>query len=140
MENKFTQELFEKAKQAKSAEELLALAKENSLELTEDEAKEHFEQLNESGELSDEELENVSGGGCYYKDGRLIVTVDNYCSDSFWRCKRCHGRPYFRQGRRGAHTCYDYAKGFDHLNCNNCQFMVYEHGLWLCDNPGIKKR
>lgn len=138
MENKLTPELIEKARTAKSAEELLALAKENEIELSEDEAKEHFEQLNESGELSDEELENVSGGGFYYKDGRLIVTVDNYCNRG-WKCKRCHGNSYYRQAKPDAHTCYD-GKGFGHLNCNNCQFMVYEHGLWLCDNPLRKKR
>lgn len=36
MENKFTPELIEKAKQAKSPEELTALAKENGVELTEE--------------------------------------------------------------------------------------------------------
>lgn len=67
MENKLTPELIEKAKQAKSPEELLALAKENGIELTEDEAKAYFERLNQSGELSDEELDNVAGGGCFTK-------------------------------------------------------------------------
>ena len=42
----------------------MALAKESGIELSEDKAKEYFEQLNRSGELSDEELDNVSGGGC----------------------------------------------------------------------------
>ena len=35
MENKFTPELIEKAKSAKTPEELMALAKENGVELTE---------------------------------------------------------------------------------------------------------
>ena len=77
MRNDFTPELIEKAKQAKFAEELLTLAKENKIELSEEEAKEYFERLNKSGELSDEELDNVSGGGCYYKDGRLVVLLQN---------------------------------------------------------------
>lgn len=64
MENKLTPEIIEKAKQAKSVEELLSLAKENEIELTEDEGKAYFEQLHKSGELSDEELGNVAGGGC----------------------------------------------------------------------------
>ena len=64
MEDNFTPELIEKARQANSPEELLALAKESGIELSEDKAKEYFEQLNRSGELSDEELDNVSGGGC----------------------------------------------------------------------------
>jgi hypothetical protein len=60
----YTAELIEKAKAAKSAEELLALAKENNVELTEQEAKTYFEQLSANGALSDEELDLVSGGGC----------------------------------------------------------------------------
>lgn len=64
MENKLTPDLIEKARQAKSAEELLALAKENGVEMSAEAAKAHFERLNQSGEISDEELDNVSGGGC----------------------------------------------------------------------------
>ena len=56
-------ELVAKAKEAKSVNELMALAKENNLTLTEEEAKEYFSRLNPAqGELSDDELENVSGG------------------------------------------------------------------------------
>ena len=52
MENKFTPELIEKAKSAKTPEELMALAKENGMELTEESAKAYFEQLNsKTGEL-----------------------------------------------------------------------------------------
>ena len=42
MENKFTPELIEKAKSAKSPEELFALAKENGVELTEESAAAYF--------------------------------------------------------------------------------------------------
>ena len=59
---KFTDEILEKAKTAKSAEELLAMAKAENIELTEEEAAKAFAELNKSGELSDEELDNVSGG------------------------------------------------------------------------------
>ncbi|MBQ5794187.1 MAG: hypothetical protein IIW17_09230 [Clostridia bacterium] len=60
----YTAELIEKAKAAKSAEELLALAKENNVELTEQEAKTYFEQLNQNDTVSDDDLEMISGGGC----------------------------------------------------------------------------
>ena len=59
-----TPELIEKAKAAKSAEELLELAKANDVALTEEEAKTYFEQLNANGVVSDDELEAVAGGGC----------------------------------------------------------------------------
>ena len=58
----FTPEQLTKAKAAKSAEELLALAKENGIEMTDDEAKKYFSDLHKEGELSDDELDNVSGG------------------------------------------------------------------------------
>lgn len=59
------QEWIEKAKTAKSVEELLAIAEENEVVLALDEAKTYFEQLNpKCGELEDDELDNVSGGGC----------------------------------------------------------------------------
>ena len=54
--------LLEKAKTAKTAEELLAMAKAEKIELTEEEATKAFAELNKNGELSDEELDNVSGG------------------------------------------------------------------------------
>ena len=59
---KFTDEMLEKAKTAKSAEELLAMAKAENIELTEEQAAKAFAELNKTGELSDEELDNVAGG------------------------------------------------------------------------------
>ena len=62
---KLTQEMMEKAKTAKSAEELLLLAKECGIEMAADEAVTYFAQLHpSSAELSDNELDAVSGGGC----------------------------------------------------------------------------
>ena len=61
MENK---ELFEKARGTNSPEELLALAKENGYPLDEDGAKAYFEKIHKLGELPDDELDNVAGGGC----------------------------------------------------------------------------
>ncbi len=65
-------ELIAKAKQAKTPEELLALAKESGIELTKEKADEYFKQLStSSGEIADEELENISGGcGGGYVAGR----------------------------------------------------------------------
>ena len=46
------EEMIAKAKEAKSVEELITLAKENGVELTEEDAKAYFEQLNaKKGEL-----------------------------------------------------------------------------------------
>lgn len=60
-----TPEMIEKAKTAKSADELLEIAKANGVEMTEDGAKTCFAQLNpKSGELSDDDLDSVAGGAC----------------------------------------------------------------------------
>ena len=61
-----SKELLEKAKTAKTAEELLAMAKAEKIELTEEEAAKVFAELHKMGELSDEELDNVSGGCSSY--------------------------------------------------------------------------
>ena len=61
---KLTKELIEKAKTANTAEELLEMAKAENIDLSEEEAEKAFAELNKTGELSDEELNNVAGG-CY---------------------------------------------------------------------------
>ena len=70
MEN--NKELFAKAKAAETPEALLALAKEAGIDMTEESAALAFEQLNsKTSELSDSELDNVSGGcGGGYEAGR----------------------------------------------------------------------
>ena len=57
-----SKELLERAKTTKSAEELLEMAKEENIELTAEEAAKAFEELHKTGEISDEELDNVAGG------------------------------------------------------------------------------
>ena len=78
-----TPEMIEKAKAAKSAEELLALAKDNGVEMTSDEAALYFAQLSpKSGELDDDDLDAVAGGkgGCESNSsGKTIVTSGCKC-------------------------------------------------------------
>ena len=57
-----SKELLEKAKTAKKAEELIEMAKEENIELTVEQATKALAELHKAGELSDEELDNVSGG------------------------------------------------------------------------------
>lgn len=73
----FAPQVIQQAKAAKSVEELMALAKENCFEMTPEEAATYFAQLNPvTGDIDDEELENVSGGAtCKADDGRTYTTV-----------------------------------------------------------------
>ena len=57
----FSAEMIQKAKGAKSAKELFALAKAEGIDITEDEARKYFEQIN-LPDLDDELLDMVSGG------------------------------------------------------------------------------
>ena len=120
-------ELLVKAKEAKTPEELLTLAKENGMEMTAEEAQKIFAQLHpQTGELSDDELDNVSGGGCH-NGGRLVVSVMHYCDE--WRCKD-DGSQWVIDGMlECCKTCRVTAY------CHSCQYCTYEKGLWLCNNP-----
>ena len=57
-----TKEMIEKAKAAKTAKELVGIAKAEGVELTAEKAEKVFADLHKSGELADDELDNVSGG------------------------------------------------------------------------------
>ena len=62
---KFSPEMMENLKKAENAEELIKLAKEYGVVLSNEAADAQFLKLHaEQGELSDDELDNVSGGGC----------------------------------------------------------------------------
>lgn len=112
MESKFAPELIEKAKAAKSPAELLTLAKESEIELAEEEAANYFAKLNpQSGDIADEELKNVAGGGCHNGDGRLIVTKYNSCD--YWLCLDCSHELHI---------------------CDYCDYRGRSGGWMVCEN------
>ena len=92
-------ELIAKAKEAKSAEELLAMAKESGVPITEELAKECFDRMHTTGELADDELDSVSGGGCggggSVPPGAKVInnslqeSCDHYVHASGWIEQRC---------------------------------------------------
>ena len=64
--NELTKEMIAKAMQCETAEELIALAKTEGVELTKEEAEAYLAELNDV-ELDGEVLKNVAGGGDYQK-------------------------------------------------------------------------
>ena len=58
---KFSEEIMKRIQDAKNAEEVLAIAAESNVKITEEEAKKLFEQFN-SAELDDDALEGIAGG------------------------------------------------------------------------------
>lgn len=130
------EELILKAKAVQNSEELLALAKENGVELTEESAAAYFEQLNKKGELTDDELGNVSGGGCHH-NGALVVTPLGYCSE--WTCGECgSGAEWREKDINGVMLPYcktpekHSGKFVFKAHCCNCKYYKYEDALCLC--------
>lgn len=83
---RFTEEQIKKAKAAKTPEELLKMAEENGIELTLEQAKGYYAMLNPtSGALSDEELENVAGGGCVENEREYIKETGHTLMWVHWK-------------------------------------------------------
>ena len=107
-------EMIEKAKEAKSAEELLELAKENNVEMTADEAKTYFAQLNpKSGELDDDDLDAVAGGAC----ARTEQANNAQDAVSNMPCPRC--------GAVGDWAVLHKLKDCTDFYCANCKVIVW---------------
>ncbi len=133
---------MKKAKAAKSADEILALAKENGIEITSEEARETFELLNTTGEMSDEELDNVSGGGCKTKvDGKeyVIVTAGLDCFTGAYECNIRVVHPELE------YPCVELITTKDHGalrmtwgkwgrkgECGCCRWLNFKGGLGYC--------
>ncbi len=118
-----TNELIKKAKECKSAEELLALAKENGIEMTTDEAAVKFAELNNEGELSDEELDGAAGGGCGKEESADELQVGDqvkfyrpvgWNGNSNYKCQ-CGGNVYFI-----TEFSHSRVKMYAHLECCSC--------------------
>jgi hypothetical protein len=100
----FSPEMIEKAREAKSAEELLKMARENGIELSPMEAKTYFSQLNpKSGELDDDDLDNVAGGlgGCFsfgnsIRKGAKVRVLNGQ------KCRKCGSDIGYYQSGAGA--------------------------------------
>ena len=96
--NNLTPEQIAKAKAAKSAAELLEIAKANNVELTENEAQIYFTQMNAKGSVADDELDAVAGGICGNDGGQKpamgkcpfcgSIVPGNLVSTYF--CPKCH--------------------------------------------------
>jgi predicted ribosomally synthesized peptide with nif11-like leader len=62
--NEITKEMIEKAMQCETADELIALAKSEGIELTKEEAKAYLAELTDV-ELDGAALKKIAGGDCY---------------------------------------------------------------------------
>ncbi len=138
-------ELIQKAKAAKSPEEILELARENGMtDFTEENARTYFDTVKKRGELADSELENATGGGCAVKGhGQKMVLPINVCDH--WMCEYCNGARMSLRPRsqyldeKYLNLCdperFDVDDKYYHLQeCRYCYYCSYERGAWWCNN------
>ena len=96
MENKITIELAEKLSQGKSADEILAIARQNGLQISPEEANLAIEDMKNQGELTDEELEKAAGGRHWWS----FEIICKHCGCRFLiynlrqTCPECRKTPY----------------------------------------------
>ena len=128
-------EIIKKARAAKSAGELIELAKANGKDLTKEQAEMFFKSLSQGGEMSDEELSSAVGGcggseiswekslGFSRIDCRKgdFVGGHTFAAKTYWKCAICGGHIYCN-GPLTAYTNCTHLKQHKVLGCNNCFF------------------
>ena len=137
----FNTEMIEKAKAAKSAEELLEIAKANGVEMTADEAATYFAQLNpKSGELEDDELDAVAGGACQSGSGRTVVSSGCACLNGQFEhvCVNPSAGDYTlrrtdHEGLRKTWAEWAYGSGG---RCGVCYHLEFDGGTGVCGKTG----
>ena len=133
------EEMIAKAREAKTVEELIALAKENGVELNEEDAKMYFEQLNaKKGELSDDELDAVAGGGCETKvDGKkyTVVTSGCKCFTGQYLCniEYHYGEPELTIRDDNSFCRKQWCKFGGKGTCGECAHLGFKDGLGYCE-------
>ena len=72
--SKITNEMIKRAMECDTAEELIALAKSEDIEITKEEAESYLAEL-DNFELNSKEMDKVAGGSCYLKDCDFCSTL-----------------------------------------------------------------
>ena len=76
--NEITKEMLEKAMQCKTAEELMALAKSEGMEITREEAEAYLAEMDDV-ELDDTALQQVAGGTSSVADASQVRIQSFHC-------------------------------------------------------------
>lgn len=146
------EEIIQKARSAKSAGELIELAKANGREITEEQAENLFKGLSQGGEMSDDELESAVGGcggikmpswesdlgfsSIDCKKGQFLGAHTQAAAKSYWRCNICGGH-ILSDGPLSAYTRCKHVKQFKVLTCSNCANYNWTNGQCEFEDDGI---
>lgn len=114
-----TEEDKMKAKKAQSPEDILAIAERKGIEISPEEAAVYFDVMSKYGKLSDEELENVTGG---------MMPINSSWCVGVSKCPK-DGHSLDRAGRKV---------------CDKCPFIEtrtvgYDFQIWCTYDPRVNK-
>ena len=135
--HELTNEQIAAFKDCKTREEMIAKANELGIKYTEEDIEAGFkvlhpEEAEASGEIDDDALDAVAGGGCgYASDGRRIVDMGGRCHTSFEYKDGCGNN--VDMGREKCRICGE------EWRCYNCVSVSFEGGKMYCNNPAMGK-
>lgn len=112
-----TPELLKKARMAKNAAEIMDLAKEVGMSLDLEEANGLLRYLHTEGEMSDDELDNVSGGACGMDKKAMEMSEVSRKNGKNGCCPACGNK--LKLGM----TMTDEKGVYDNAFCFNCNIM-----------------
>lgn len=123
------EELLKKAKKAKTAEELCSLAEENGITLSKEEAQEYFNSLSKNGDIRDDELDKVTGGGCEKViDGKKYTVVTSGV--------RCFNGEYRKVQERETWLREKWYMYTGDGCCGDCANLILLKGIGYCGKSG----
>lgn len=130
------EELLRKAKEAEDEKELIEMAEKEGIGLTEEAASSLFKRLHSpEGELPDDELGDIAGGGCITKIcGMEFTTVSSACNCFTGKFK------HNKDGEVRADN-YQYRKYWYTFSstgqCGHCMYLEFKNGtLGYCGHTG----
>ena len=133
-------EMIQKAMSAGSPEELLKMALDAGMTgFTEENARAYYSLMHQSGEITDEELENAAGGCKSNK--RRVVTLGYICPVNYggWKCKDCLAPnnvcKCWLQPPELSRKFHASIFAWCADTCSTCAWCSYESGIWYCNNP-----
>ncbi len=133
----YTEEMMQQVRTCQSVEEVIALGRENGMEISEELAYEYLKMLAPVyGEIEDEELDNVAGGGCKTKvNGKNYTVVTSYkgCFTGRWeKVKNSNGGWKRSDNNFLRETWYSNSNNASGNQCGNCMHLEFKGGTGYC--------
>ncbi len=134
------EEVMKKFEAASTVEELLSLAKEENIELSQEEAESLLSSIKDAScELDDSELDNVSGGASVtIGSHKYQVVTSHYCCE-YWRENTyldSNGKlKFYVNDNPGLRKVWYDVAGKWYRCCGACKYLQFKGATGICDIP-----